>query len=55
MSDTIIKENRPPADWILRLGLDKLYYDIKNKKYSENSKKARIMQSLIADYNSRNE
>lgn len=53
MSDVIVKENKSPANWIIRLGLDKLYYDIKNKKYSDNKKKERIMQSLIADYNSR--
>ena len=53
MSDVIIKENKPPAKWIVGLGLDKMYYDVMNRKYSANKKKERIMKTLIADYNSK--
>lgn len=51
MSDVLLKENRKPADWIVRLGIEDIYYGIRNRSYSVNRKKERIMRELIENYN----
>jgi len=50
VSENIIKENISPPKWIVSLYLEKIYYRIIRKKYTENKKKERIFQALLADY-----
>ena len=50
VSETIIKENISPPKWIVSLYLEKLYYKIIRKKYTENKKKERTFRALLADY-----
>lgn len=55
MSDNIIKENSKPAKWVIRFGLENLYFERIKRKYSESRKKERILRALLADYNSKKE
>lgn len=53
MSDIMLKDSKKPAGWLVKLGLSDIYYDIKNRNYSVNKKKERIMKGLLADYSNK--
>lgn len=53
ISDTIIKENAKLGKWVVRLGLENLYFERIKRKYSESRKQERILRTLLADYNSK--
>lgn len=49
VAETIIKENISPPKWIMKFGLEKLYYRMIRRKYTENKKKEKSFQSLLND------
>ena len=51
ISEDLIRENAEPAKWITKLGIRNLYFNIINKKYMDNKRKERILDSLLAEYN----
>lgn len=55
IADTIIKENVEPPKVIQMLGLGRLYNSMIRRKYTENKKKERIFQSMLAEYNGKKE
>lgn len=54
IAERVIKENSSPPGIISALGFEKLYYSMIQKKYKGNTKKERIFNALIADYNNKN-
>lgn len=55
MLESIVKENVKPAQWITKMGLEKVYYKFVVKKYNKSSKKERIFNALLAEYNNKRE
>lgn len=53
ISEDMIRENTRPAGWITKLGLENIYSNIINRKHGDNKRKERILDSLLAEYNSR--
>lgn len=51
----IVKENVKPAHWITKLGLENVYNKLVVKKYDKSSKKERIFNELLAEYNNKRE
>lgn len=55
IAETIIKENEEPPKIIQALWLGNLYNRMIRRKYTENKKKERIFQSMLAEYNDKKE
>lgn len=55
ISDNIIKENAKPSKWIVKFGLENMYFERIKRKYSESRKQERILQTLLAEYNDKKE
>lgn len=55
VSDDMMMESSKPAKWIIKLGIENLYFNILKKKYMDSRKKERILDSLLAEYNKKSE
>ncbi len=53
--ECMVKENLKPAKWIVRLGLEKSYNRFIVGKYYKSSKRERIFNELLAEYNNKKE
>ncbi len=51
ISEDIIMTHVKPAKWIRKLGIESLYFSIVKRKYMDNKRKERILDSLLAEYN----
>lgn len=54
ISDDMIMQNMKPAKWIKKFGIENLYFNIVKRKYMDNKRKERILDSLLAEYNKEN-